>query len=337
MEDHKGYQAKRPKEIPKAGWKDIFKRVKDQLGEDHIDIIAPGVAFYFFLAVFPLLVTAISIYGLVTEPAEVEQHLAQITSALPEQAHEILAERMKNIAGQSDGALGWGLVLSILISLWSANQGTKYLFRGINIAYDEENERGFIKENALTLLFTLGTIVLGMIAVALVLAFPAFIERLGLPSTIETILQAGRWILLGIFLVFAFSMIYKYAPVRDNPQFKWVSWGSIIATVLWIGGSLLFSWYVSNFGNYEETYGSVAAVIILMLWFQLTAFVILLGAEINSEMEHQTAKDTTIGDPKPIGERDAYHADHVARTKDRESRERGRESKTRDRDRERKR
>lgn len=324
MKDNKGHQAEKPKEIPKSGWKEVFIRVKNQLSKDNMDIVSAGVAFYFFLAIFPALAAAVSIYGLVTDPAQVEQQLSQITSALPEQAHQLLSERLHNIAQKSGSTLGWGMALSILISLWSANKGTKSLFEGINIAYDERDERGFLKQNGLTLLFTLGGIVVGFLCISLVVGFPALVGNLGLSETLQTIIGLTRWLLLGIILIFSLALIYKYAPDRDQPQFKWVSWGSIIATVLWIAGSLLFSWYVNNFGNYGEMYGSLAAVIILMLWFNLTSFIILLGAEINSELEHQTAKDTTIGDSRPMGERNAYHADHVARSKPRKDRDRER-------------
>lgn len=318
MTDNRGHQAERPTEIPKAGWKDVSKRVMSQLSSDNIDIVSAGVAFYFFLAIFPALVAIISVYGLVNDPAQVEQQLEAVTGALPEQAHQMLTERLKSIAGQSGGTLGWSVVLSILVSLWSANKGTKSLFEGINIAYDEKNERSFIQENTLTMIFTIGGMIIGIIGVALVVAFPALVGNLGLPDTLQTVISWARWPLLGLILIFTLALIYKYAPARDNPQFKWVSWGAVVAAVLWIGGSLLFSWYVNNFGSYEETYGSVAAVIILLLWFNLTSYVILLGAEINSELEHQTTKDTTIGETKPMGERNAYHADHVARDSNRD-------------------
>lgn len=329
MEYDRGYRAERPGEIPKSGWKDVFTRVKDQIKADHMDIVSAGVAFYFFLAIFPALAAFVSIYGLVTEPAQVEQQLDQLTAVFPQQAHEMLADRLHSIASQSSETLGWGMALSVLLSLWSANKGTKSLFEGINIAYDERDERGFIKQNALTLMFTLGGMILAIVGLVAVVAVPAMVGNLGLPEIAQTIIRWARWPVLGIILVGVLSLIYKYAPDRDNPKFKWVSWGSVIAAVLWIGGSLLFSWYVKNFGSFDETYGSVAAVIILMLWFNLTAFVILLGAEINSEMEHQTAKDTTVGEDRPIGERNAYHADHVAKRS-------GNERKTRTKDRERK-
>jgi membrane protein len=312
MKDNRGRQAESPREIPKGGWKDVLLRVKDQLTTDHIDIVAAGVAFYFFLALFPALAAIVSIYGLVTEPAQVEQHMAQLTSLLPQETHQMISERLHSIAQQSGEALGWGVLFSILISLWSANSGTKSLFEGINIAYDEESERGFFKENGLTLLFTIGAMIIGIISAGLVVGFPAIIGKLGMPETIQTIISWGRWPLLGVIVMFALSLIYKIAPYRNNPKFRWVNWGSAISTILWLVGSWLFSLYVTNFGNYNETYGSVAAVIILMLWFNLTSFIVLLGAEINSELEHQTAKDTTIGKEKPMGERQAYHADHVA-------------------------
>ena len=287
-------------------------RVKDQLGKDNISIVAAGVAFYFFLALFPTLAAIISIYGLVTDPMEVERQMEQLAAHLPQDTHQMLNERLRSIAQDSGSTLGWGVALGILLSLWSANSGMKSLFEGVNIAYDERNERSFLKLNAITLLFTVGGIILGGISFALVVAFPAVADNLGLPGVLLTVIKWGRWLLLAAIIMFALAVIYKIAPDRDNPKFRWVSWGSAIATALWLLGSLLFSWYVNNFGNYNETYGSVAAVIILMLWFNLTSFTILLGAEINSELEHQTARDTTVGEEKPMGQRGAYHADHVA-------------------------
>lgn len=312
MKENRGREARSPEEIPGTGWKEVMMRVKEQVSTDNINIVAAGVAFYFFLALFPTLAAIISIYGLVTEPVEVERHLQQLTSVLPRDTHEMLTERLHNLVDKSSTTLGWGVVLSILLSLWSANSGTKSLFEGINIAYDEEETRSFLKLNGFTLLFTLAGIVVGSLSMALVLAFPAIIESLGLPGWLETVLQLSRWLILAAVIMFGLAVIYKVAPNRDNPKFKWVSWGAAIATLLWVMGSLLFSWYANNFGNYNETYGSVAAVIILMLWFNLTGYIILLGAEINSELEHQTEKDTTVGEDRPLGQRNAYHADHVA-------------------------
>jgi membrane protein len=312
MDKDKGHLANRPGEIQKKGWKEVLLRVKDQLDKDNIGIIAAGVAFYFFLALFPSLAAFVSIYGLVMDPAQVTQQMDQLTSVLPEQAHETLHDILQNIVGNSDSTLGWALLLGILISLWSANQGTKALFEGVNIAYDEENKRGFMAQNAISLLFTLGAIVLGIVVIALVAGFPAFVDSLPLPEVVKTVIGWGRWLLLALIIMGSLALIYQYAPFREDAKLRWISWGAFIATVLWIAASLLFSFYVNNFGSYNETYGSVAAIIILLLWLNLTCYIILLGAEINSELEHQTAKDTTKGKEKPMGERGAYHADHVA-------------------------
>jgi membrane protein len=308
----RGHKAEKPSQIPKKGWKDIALRVKDQLTKDHVSILSAGIAFYFFLAIFPALAAALSIYGLIMEPAEVEQQIGQLANVLPEQAHQMISNILEKQFEKSQSSLGWRLVVSILISLWSANKGTKAVFQGVNITYDEIDERGFFKLTALTLLFTIGGIIIGLIAIAMVVAFPAIIDKIGLPSTLETIIQLLRWPILALIVMFALAGVYKVAPCRKSPEFKWTSWGAIIATVLWLAGSLLFSLYVNNFGSFDEIYGSFAAVIILMLWFFLTGFIILLGAEINSEMEHQTSRDTTTGEDKPMGQRGGYHADHVA-------------------------
>ena len=310
--NNRGREATKPHQIPLAGWKDIGKRVFAQMKLDHVQIVAAGVAFYFFLALFPTIVAAISIYSLVLEPSQIQDQFDNLSLMLPQQAFGMISEILTPVLEQSNSELGWGLVISILISLWSANKGTSALFEGINIAYDENDDRGIIKKNLLTLLFTLAAVVIGFLSLLIVIFFPLLIGKVGLPIQIENILDWSRWIVLAIVLVLSLSMIYKIAPNRNNPQFGWVSWGAIFGTVVWILGSILFSWYVQNFGSYDDLYGSFAAVVILMLWLFLTAFIVLIGAEINSEMEHQTRYDTTIGKDRPLGKRNAYHADHVA-------------------------
>lgn len=309
----KRHRAEKPGEIPKKGWKEIGKRIFSQLQEDHVQIVSAGVAFYFFLALFPMIVAAISVYGLVLSPSQIQQHITELGSVLPSEAYKIIQGIMEPMLDKPSETFGWGLALSLLISLWSANKGTSALFEGINIAYNERDERGFLKKTGLSLLFTFGGILIGLISILIVILFPAFVEWFGFSSFIENLLSMGRWILLGALIVFSIALLYKFAPHRDNPQYKWVSWGAVAGTVLWIGGSLLFSWYVQSFGSYDDMYGSFAAVIILLMWLFLTSFIVLLGAEINSEMEHQTYKDTTIGEKEPMGQRGAYHADHVAR------------------------
>ena len=314
QEEERGRRADRPRQIPKAGWRDILLRTKQQIGSDNIGIVAAGVAFYAFLAVFPALVAAIMIYGLVVNPETVTEQLQALTTILPQQARGLIEQQLGTIAGQATQTLGWGVAISIFLALWSANKGMKALFKGVNIAYDEDDDRGFIKQNALTLLFTVGGIVVVIISALLVVALPVILGNLGLPSWGETLARWGRWLLLALLILGSLALIYRYAPAREHPRWRWVSWGSVAAVVLWIIGSWAFSFYVDNFGSYNTTYGSAAAVVILMLWFMLTSFAILLGAEINSEMEGQTRKDSTTGPDRPMGERGASHADRLGKS-----------------------
>jgi membrane protein len=236
-----GYKSASPGAIPKKGWKEILLRLKDRIGEDNVSIVSAGVAFYFFLALFPAIAAIVSIYGLVVEPAEVEQQLKQAADVLPAEAHEIISGILTQTAGKSSEALSWSLIISILFSLWSANKATTAVFVGVNIAYHESDDRNFIKKLGITLLFTLGAIITGIIAVAFVIAFPALIDKLGLPSLLQNGLALLRWVILAGIVYFAFILLYKFAPDRATPKMKWVNPGAIFATVLWMAGSLLFT------------------------------------------------------------------------------------------------
>ncbi|MFP4163929.1 MAG: YihY/virulence factor BrkB family protein [Chitinispirillaceae bacterium] len=314
VENERGRRAGKPGQLGKSGWRDILIRVKNKLGQKNINIIAAGVAFFAFLALFPAIAALISIYGLIISPEQVQQQLTVLAEFLPPQARELIQAQLSTIVSQSAGALSWGLVFSILLGLWSANAGTKALFRGLNVAFDQPNQRGFIKENAISLPFTLFLIIIVIISMAMIVAFPIIIGALGLPVRISTLLGSARWLLLIILLFFTLSTIYKFGPSRKQARWEWVNWGAFIATVLWILGSWLFSLYVANFASYNETYGSVAAVVILLFWFLLTSFVILLGGIINAEMEYQTAEDTTGGPGKNMGDRGANPADNLGET-----------------------
>ncbi|MCW8194475.1 YihY/virulence factor BrkB family protein [Proteobacteria bacterium 005FR1] len=307
------YRATSPRDISFQGWKSILSRVKQQLGSDHVSIIASGVAFNVFLAIFPLAIAAVTVYSLVIDPSTLQSHLNTIASVLPSGAQELISNRLQALTQNSSQTLGWGLAVSLLLTLWAANRGTKALFEGINIAYNAQRSRGFIRNNLVTLLFTVGGLVFGGICLALLIGVPAAADALPFPDPVISLIKFIVWPLLFGLIIVALGVIYKVAPVRSNPQTEWVTVGSIVAAVIWLIGSALFSWFVANFGNYDKTYGSVAAVVVLMTWLLLTSFVILLGAEINTEIELQTAEDTTVGEEKPMGQRDAYHADHVVK------------------------
>ncbi len=307
-----GHNAGSPVHIPKDGWKEIALRIKDEVRMDNVSIVAAGVAFYFFLAFIPAIAAIVSIYGLVVTPDQAEQQMTQIADSLPNETYQLIASILNRAAGQTGSTLSWSLVFSILLSLWSSNRATTAVFEGMNIAYDEKENRSFIKKKALTLLFTVTGIVIGILSIAFIFGYPAIINNFDLPDFLESSLSYLRWFVLAAILFFVLAITYKIAPFRSSPKFRWIFPGALLATVLWIGGSMLFAVFIKNFGNFDRTYGSIAAVIILMLWFYLSGFIIIMGAEINSEIEHQTYVDTTVGPDKPMGERGAYHADHEA-------------------------
>lgn len=309
----RGRHATSPLRIPLRGWKDVLLRVKDELKRDNVPIVAAGMAFYAMLAIFPGLIAMISLYGLVADPADVQQQIAALSGMLPPSAQELLSQRLEALVTSSSATLGLGLVVSVGAALWSASAGMKSAITAINIAYDEKEERGFFKLRALALLFTLGAILVVLLSLALVAVLPALFDWIGLGETGQIVIAYGRWPLMALLVMASLAILYRYGPCRDKPGWRWVSWGAVASTVLWLGLTALFSLYVSNFGSYGETYGAIGGVIVLMLWLFLSSFVVLLGAEINSEVEHQTTIDTTTGEPRPLGERGAQKADTVGR------------------------
>jgi membrane protein len=308
----RGRQAERPQQIPPKGWKDIALRLKTEVKQDQVPLLAAGVAFYALLSLFPAIIAAVSIYGLAADPETVRGQLDRLTQLLSRDTASILSQQIRQVTAGAGGALGFATVLGILTALWSASSGMKALVTGVNLAYDETETRKFVKLRGLALLLTLGAMVLMGVALVLIVAFPALTNDW--PTALRWTASVLRWLLLAALLVAGLAVLYRYAPDRDEPRWTWVSWGSGIATLLWVLASLAFSFYVSQFGNYNKTYGALAGIIILLFWLYLTAFVVLVGAELNAEMELQTARDTTAGPEKPMGERDAHAADHVAAT-----------------------
>lgn len=272
-------------------------------------MLAAGVAFYSFLALFPAMIAAVLTWGLVANPSTMRDQVKSVASALPSSARNLLLHQVNALIAKPAQSLGIGLVISLALALWSASGGIGNLITAVNLTYDEEETRGFVKRKALALGLTLAMIIGGLLALGLVAVAPAVFDALGLPGWTRLLLEIGRWVLLLALVAVGLAVIYRVAPDRDDPQFKWVSTGAAVATGIWLIASLVFSLYVDNFSSYGKTYGSLAAVVILMLWLWISFYVILLGAEINAETEAQTAKDTTTGPDKPMGQRDAVKAD----------------------------
>jgi membrane protein len=304
-----GVTARKPTEIPIRGWKQIVKRAWAENKADNMPIIAGGVAFFGFLAIFPALIALISIYGLVASPETVTRQVEELSVQLPQSARGLIAEELTSITSHSGGSLTVGLIVSILGALWSASSGVSNLITAVNIAYDEVETRSFLKRKLIALALTLGGILFFLITLALVAVVPVVLDALPLGVVGTILAQVIRWGLLLVVMAGSLAVVYRVAPDRDAPRFRWVSLGSIVVTVVWAVVSLLFSYYVNHFGSYDKTYGAISGVIVLMLWLYLACYLILLGAEINAEAEHQTARDTTAGHPEPMGERDATVAD----------------------------
>jgi membrane protein len=310
-EPGRGREAGTPTAIPGRGWKDVLWRVYEEFGKDRIMSVAAGVTYYALLALFPAIAALVSIYGLFADPVTIQEHLNALSGILPGGALDIIREQVTRIAAQGGGTLGVSFVIGLAVSLWSANAGMKAIFDALNIVYDEDEKRSFFALNLQSLGFTLGAIVFLLLAVIGIVVLPIVLNFIGLGSGVEWILSLARWPILLAAVVLGLAVLYRYGPSRDRADWKWVTPGGIAAAVLWLVVSMLFSWYVSNFGSYNETYGSLGAVIGFMTWIWLSTVVVLCGAEINAEVEHQTAQDTTEGSRQPMGARGARMADTV--------------------------
>jgi membrane protein len=313
-DDGHGRSAESPTDIPARGWWDIAMRVRKEMAADNVDIIASGLALYALLAVFPALAAAVSIYGLFSSPAEIATHLQQVAGMLPEDATRILQQQLTKLSEHPQETLSFGIIVGIAVALWSARKGMVALMKVTNVAYDEEENRGFFKQLFVSLAFTVGAII-GFLAVLLLgVAVPLALSLIPLGSATEIIVLGARWVLLFAVAVLGLAIVYRFAPDRARAQWRWITPGSLIAATLWLIGSALFALYVRNWGSYGETYGALGGVVVLLMWFYLSGYIIILGAEINAETERQTRKDSTTGRPKPLGARGAYSADTVGPT-----------------------
>jgi membrane protein len=313
----RGRRASVPWQIPLKGWKDILIRTYQQINEHRLLAVAAGVVFYGLLALFPAITALVSSYALFAKASTINDHLSLISGFLPAGAFDIVKDQVGRVLAKGDVKLGTAFATSFLLAVWSANGGMKAILDALNVAYDEKEKRGFLKLNAISLAFTFAGLVGILIAIGCVVALPIVLSMMGLGSISDALLRIGRWPALVILLLIGLAVLYRYGPSRRSPQWSWLSVGSVFATVTWLAGSALLSFYLANYANYDATYGSLGAAIGLMMWMWMSTIVVLFGAELNAEIEHQTVVDSAGDGDKPLGERGAKVADTVGEAKSR--------------------
>ena len=310
-----GRTADSPLQIPARGWKQVVTRTWKQSSEDNVGLVAAGVAFYGFLALVPLLGATVLTYGIIADPQTVVSNVRSLTSVMPQDAAKLIGEQLMGVVHTSGGKKGLGLVLAIGVALFGARNAAGSIITALNIAYEQEESRGFLKVNLLSLAITAGAVAIAVVALLAITAL-GYLEKL-FPHAPAIVLGLGKllsYVLLLFGAAAAAATLYRYGPDRDRAKWEWITPGTAFAALVWLILTFGFGFYVAHFGNYNKTYGSLATVVILVTWMYLSAYVFLFGAELNSELEHQTEKDTTAGAAKPLGDRGAWSADHVAGT-----------------------
>lgn len=309
LEKGRGRRASTPSRIPAKGWWDIALRVWDSVQTDRVMLVAGGVTFYLLLALFPALTAFVSAYGYFADPAVVARQFAALDDVVPAGGLDIIRDRLDSLVAQERGALGFGIAAGLLVAFWSANNGVKALFEALNIAYGEEEKRSFLKLNLVTFAFTIGTMVAAALLVTVVAVVPLLLALLRLAGFSELLISVLRWPVLIVLASVGIAMLYRFGPSRERAKWRWITWGSAFASIVWMAASWGFSYYLQRFADYEAVYGSLGAIIGFMTWTWLSVMIVILGAKINAEMEHQTAVDSTTGPPRPMGRRGAVVAD----------------------------
>ena len=312
----RGRDAERPSHIPRRGWHDILWRVWLQLFEDRVMLVAAGSTFYLLLALFPALAAFVAIFSLISDPSRIADQIGQAQGLLPSGGIDIIQSQLKSLANQSRNVASFGFIFALLVAFWSANSGIKTIFEALNIAYGEREKRSFIRLNAQSFLFTLGAMLLAMMLIIAVGVVPAVLAFVHLGELSQVVIRWSRWPVIFVVVAVDLTIVYSYGPSRHRAKWRWISWGAVIATAVWIGMSFAFSYYLQNFANYNATYGSLGAAIGFLLWLWISIIILIIGAELDAEMEHQTARDSTIGEPRPMGERGAYVADTLGKPVD---------------------
>jgi membrane protein len=310
----RGRMATEPVAIPPSGWKDIAIRTWKSMASDRVTLVAAGVTYYFLLALFPTLAALVSLYGLFTDSLTVAKQVGAVAAYVPADFASIIKEQLFVLTQQGATTLGWGFVIAFAIAIWSASNGVKTMFEAMNIAYHEVEKRNFFVLNGFALLVMLAMLLVGIVMISVVVVLPAALSLIGLATGFEWLAQGAAYLLLIGVLLTGIAALYRFGPSRQTARWRWVTPGAVLAVVGIVAVSVLFSWYSANFAHYEKTYGSLGALIGLLTWMWISVTVVIVGAELNSEIEHQTAQDSTTGPAAPMGERGATMADTVGKT-----------------------
>lgn len=308
-ETDRGRSAEAPSDIPMKGMQDVFWRIVECLQNDRVTLVAAGVTYYLVLAIFPGLAVLVSLYGLVFDPSDIVNQLAFVRDLLPAGGYELLRPQLEVLAAKGKSELSLAFAFSLLITLWSATNGVKALFEAMNVAYQEAEKRSFVKINMLAISFTIAGLIAMIFLIVVIGVLPAVISFLYPNDGADVFAQGMRWPLLLMLTTGATMVIYRYGPSREPARLRWLTWGAGFSTCIWVLMTLAFSVYLLNFADYDATYGTLGALIGLMVWIWLSIVILIVGAELNAELEHQTRRDSTTGAPKPMGERGAVVAD----------------------------
>lgn len=312
-ERKRGRTARGPHEIPVEGWKDIAWRVYGSTQESGLSLIAAGVTFYVILALFPALTALVSVYGLLANPSSIGEQVSALSGVLPDDAIGLVQGQLDSLARAPEGKLSLGFAVSLLAALWSVNTAMKSVFQGLNVTYGEKEKRGIVGLNMISFMFAMGGVLTMMVYLIAIAVVPLVLNYVGLSVVTEALIKLARWPILLVISGLMIALLNRFGPSRHAAQWKWVTPGSVFVMVAWGGGSSVFSFYLAHFANYDKTYGSLGAAIGLMVWVWVSTYILLVGAAINAEIEHQTAIDTTEDGGRPMGRRGAFMADTVGK------------------------
>lgn len=309
----RGRLATVPEEIPRRGLRDVLWRAMHEISDDRVAFVAAGVTFYLLLALFPALAALVSLYGLVADPAAIAGHMREMAGVLPPGAFDILADQLQQLVLRREAALGVAFFVGLAVTLWSTHNGTLAIFEAMNVAYEETEKRGFIRLNLVALTFTLCAIIAAIMTIGMVALLPVVLEFVWLDPSKETLALMVRWPFLLVFVFSGMTAIYRFGPSRQPAKLRWLTWGAVLSTAGWLLMAFGFSWYVEIFADYNAAYGALSGLVAFLMWIWLSICILIVGAELNAELEHQTARDTTTGSPMPMGERGAHMADTIGR------------------------